>query len=518
MQIVKTQLLQESADENVRNMIAAKTKREASMTRLHKPSKLNTVAAAQVQLDLRFPTQTNHQELGHGNFKAEHTTAETRTLVSVAARSFVEDTRVQHAQGLAMQGVWTKWQDKVIPFDLSWKNLIYGQGPELIKFVLNATVNWVKTPDLLKLWGYTEQAYCKLCKHPQCTLHHIICDCRHSLHGGRYTWRHDSILLHLKLILQELVDGANTHPNHNSMQPIQTNFVRAGERKPPTKTKHRKATFLDGATDWKLLVEIGNDKIVYPPEIFSTSQRPDFVIWSKQTKRVLNGELTSPAEEGIQAAQIRKEGRYSGLENAGTDRGWASTTATIEVGARGFVARTLPRLLKRLGRCPKKINSDCKAMSSIAARCTYTIYLARESLGWDTKRELLTEQRIEPKPQPERKDAKTAPEVGSAPEPATFAEADPKPKSKPEPTVQVAKTDPDPEPVPEPTPPSDDLDERYERLFGCKATALRTPPATTKEKATTTEENAATTDATTRDDDRRDYDIRNIFELELMLK
>ena len=208
------------------------------MTRLHKPSKLNTVAAAQVQLDLRFPTQTNRQGLGHGNFKAEHTTAETRKLVSVAARSFVEDTRVQHAQGLAMQGVWTKWQDKVIPFDLSWKNLIYGQGPELIKFVLNATVNWVKTPDLLKLWGYTEQAYCKLCK-------------------------------------------------HNSMQPIQTNFVRAGERKPPPKTKHRKATFLDGATDWKLLVEIGNDKIVYPPEIFSTSQRPDFFIWSKQTKRVL---------------------------------------------------------------------------------------------------------------------------------------------------------------------------------------------------------------------------------------
>ena len=57
-----------------------------------------------------------------------------------------------------MQSCWTEWHDRVIAFDLSWKNLIYRQGPHVIKFVLNATVNWVKTPDLLKLWGYSEQA------------------------------------------------------------------------------------------------------------------------------------------------------------------------------------------------------------------------------------------------------------------------------------------------------------------------------------------------------------------------
>ena len=36
----------------------------------------------------------------------------------------------------------------MIPFDLSWKNLIY--GPRL----LNAQINSVKTPDMMKLWGY----------------------------------------------------------------------------------------------------------------------------------------------------------------------------------------------------------------------------------------------------------------------------------------------------------------------------------------------------------------------------
>lgn len=392
MQIVKTQLLLGSADETVRNMISAKIAREASMSRLLKPSKINTEAVAQVKLNLLFPTQPDRQGLGNGNFKARHTTADIRKLVSSTARGFAEEKRIQHAQKLAMQGCWTEWHDRVIPFDLSWKNLIYGQGPHVIKFVLNATVNWVKTPDLLKLWGYSEQAHCKLCRHPQCTLHHIISNCDHSLKGGRYLWRHDSVLLYLKPILQELVDNANANTATNNTSPNQVNFVRAGENKPPTKTKSSKSTFLSGATDWRLLVELGGNKIVYPPEIYSTIQRPDIVIWSKQTKRVMNVELTCPAEEGIQAAQTRKSDRYDPLTNAARERGWTAESVTIEAGARGFVARTVPHFLKRLGRCKKKINSDCKSISSITARCTYTIYLARDSIDWDTKRELLTEE------------------------------------------------------------------------------------------------------------------------------
>ena len=101
----------------------------------------------------------------------------------------------------------------------------------------------------------------------------------------------------------------------------------------------------------------------------------------------MNTELTCPAEEGIEAAQARKTGNYCDITNAAKVRGWTAEAATIEVGARGFVARTLPHFLKRLGRCPKNINSECKTISSIAARCTYTIYLARESFVWDKKRD-----------------------------------------------------------------------------------------------------------------------------------
>lgn len=389
MQVVKTQMLLESVDENVRNLMRAKVAREASMTRLLKPSKINTEAAAQVKLDTLFPTQSDRQGLGNGNFKAEHTTAEIRKLVSITTRGFAEDKRVHHAHELAIQGCWTEWCDRVIPFDLSWKNLIYGTGPQVIKFVLNASVNWVKTPDLQKIWGYTTQAYCKLCKHPQCTLHHIISNCPHALSEGRYTWRHDSVLSHLKPILQELINKANSISVADKIPPIQVNFVKAGNCEPTSKLNTKRTTLLSNTNDWKLLIDL-DQKILYPPEIYATSQRPDIVIWSNKIKSVLNIELTCPAEEGIDSAQVRKQARYFDLNCKAKDKGWSASTLTIEVGARGFVARTLPGLLRKLGRTPKQINADCKAISDIAARCTFAIYLARESSLWDTSRELLT--------------------------------------------------------------------------------------------------------------------------------
>jgi hypothetical protein len=252
----------------------------------------------------------------------------------------------------------------------------------VIKFILNATVNWLKTPDMMKIWGYKKTAYCALCNHSQCTLHHIISDCPTALNQGRYTWRHDSILEYLAQVVQEIVDKANTRePEETTVSHIDKNFVRAGAKPPVKRHKNNgsRGTLLREATDWKALVDLDN-KMVYPPEIFGTPQRPDIVIWSPARKRVLN----------IEAAQTRKEGRYFPLKCDPKDRGWDSLVATLEVGARGFVARTVPRTLKRLGREPKEISADMRNLSNLVARCTYGIYLARESTFWDPKRERLT--------------------------------------------------------------------------------------------------------------------------------
>ena len=44
-----------------------------------------------------------------------------------------EEDHVRHASCLVQQGAWTTWE-KVIPFDFSWANLIYGPGPHVIAF------------------------------------------------------------------------------------------------------------------------------------------------------------------------------------------------------------------------------------------------------------------------------------------------------------------------------------------------------------------------------------------------
>ena len=82
--------------------------------------------------------------------------------------------------------------------------------------------------------------------------------------------------------------------------------------------------------------------LVFPPAICSTELRPDAVLWSSLTRTVILLELTCPAEEGIEAAQIRKEARYAGLMAEITEQKWTPTLLTFEVGARGLVgSRTL---------------------------------------------------------------------------------------------------------------------------------------------------------------------------------
>jgi hypothetical protein len=124
--------------------------------------------------------------------------------------------------------------NNVRPFDLSWTNLIYGPGPRVIAFVLNAQINSVRTPDMLKLWGYIDSAACTLCGAPQCTLHHLLVNCPFALNQGRYTWRHDSVLQDIKGALVPLIDDFNSKkPScfaEVARKDFKASFVRAGER------------------------------------------------------------------------------------------------------------------------------------------------------------------------------------------------------------------------------------------------------------------------------------------------
>ena len=147
--------------------------------------------------------------------------------------------------------------------------------------------------------------------------------------------------------------------------------------------------FASGVADWKLLVDFDQDQITFPPEILSTNERPDIILWSVRTRKVILIELTCPAEEGISAAQDRKQTRYLSLVSQIQERKWTVKFLTIEVGARGFVGNSLFKCLLLLSFSRSTTTKLCKTVLLVSAKCSYAIYLSSSSRNWDTSRVLL---------------------------------------------------------------------------------------------------------------------------------
>ena len=105
------------------------------------------IATAEVDLDIKFPTQHFNQGIGFGNFTPNPTPSQKQKLMTAKAASFSEELRLAHTLSLKQQSVWLQWAEVSEPFDLSWRNLIWGNlSTHVLKFVPNATVNWVRTP------------------------------------------------------------------------------------------------------------------------------------------------------------------------------------------------------------------------------------------------------------------------------------------------------------------------------------------------------------------------------------
>ena len=92
-----------------------------------------------------------------------------------------------------------------------------------------------------------------------------------------------------------------------------------------SKTPHRnwhKPTLLDGCTDWHAIVDVDR-QLAFPTEITSTRQRPDLVIWSVNSKKVIIAELTIPFETNIDWAHQPKLEKYEDLREQCIKNGWS---------------------------------------------------------------------------------------------------------------------------------------------------------------------------------------------------
>ena len=392
MGVVKSMLLKHSADANVRHLYQDREKRESKFKTVWRASQLTTTVENSAIFSSRFKGQTNLNGLGHNRYNNNLSVAELRRLSSHTVSSLVDEELWSHSHTLAMHGLWTTWFEHTRPLDFSWKTLIFGPGKRIISFLLNATINTVSSPYLRHLMGLDTSAKCKLCAISNCNTSHILAGCSVALISKRYTWRHDSVLLTLKPELEKRIESQNnSHINDDSFikpPPITSSFVMADSKttlpNPSSKTSDR--NILSNANDWKLLVDFDHDNIVFPPEIFSTDQRPDIVIWSKKVRMVLLIELTVPADENILAAQVRKRARYEQLSiDMKEVNNWNSKIITVEVGARGFVAKSMNSCLRQIGFTAQSASFVCKEISLIVARCSHHIWACRYNKNWQWK-------------------------------------------------------------------------------------------------------------------------------------
>lgn len=399
LQVIKLHLVKFSPDPHVAALYELRRKREESHSKMWRPTQLLERVCAMTDFDLRFQHAAagDRRGLGAGLFTQGSVSSPSHRMLCTANVQRLNDEELEaHAVGLHMQGSWLGWEQGVFPFDLSWDNLIRGPGGRVVSFVLNATHNSVMTPDLRNICGYVDDPACKLCcvgdKSRKATLHHILAGCRHALVNHRYTWRHDSVIATLLQAIQPVLLRHNANPpTTTSIPKISTSFVPAGTAPPRSKKTAPKRSLLSSAPDWRLLVDFRHSPYLFPPHILASEQRPDILLFSNSLRVVIFGELTCPAEEGVVEAKLRKQARYADLaeELRGLKYPWTVHNLTLEVGARGFVARSTYSFLRKIGFTPKSARTTCREVSEVAARCSYAIYLRHSEEKWNSSRTLL---------------------------------------------------------------------------------------------------------------------------------
>ena len=194
----------------------------------------------------------------------------------------------------------------------------------------------------LKQWGKLTNDRC-FCGKRQ-TLNHVLNCCNVSLNQGRFTYRHDNILLYIAKCLDRKkftcyvdIDGFQT-PTSGTL----------------------------------------------PPSLVVTNLKPDLVIIDKKCKSVNIFELTVPKETRIQIANTLKKDKYQHFTR---DIQASEVSVTpFEVGSHtGLVTRENRKSLQNIHKyCIKniKLSTFIKNISSISVLSSFHIFSSRNEADW----------------------------------------------------------------------------------------------------------------------------------------
>lgn len=412
LQLVRLHLLKTSADPQVRLLYNRLREKVRDRRRKFDPVETLELREATVLNQLALNEQIRHRS-GVGsnpkrdqNAQADKPAAVRRQIVELESKASNE-TRLAHLRTLEMQGLWSRW-DNVMQQDLKWRSMFAGAiSDAVLRFVVNSQLLTLPSEDNKRRWGIqsshfrceliranTEQSTADTCGQMYPTALHVLTSCPAALKQGRYTWRHNSVLLVLKQRLlphiRRINEGRHRFPKTRELvwkredgtwyRPDQAKIVRAPQRLDE---------YLARATDWEILFDLpSNDKhaySVFPPEIASTGKRPDILLMSRINKWALALELTCPAEERVADAHKRKTEKYAHLTDDALANGWHFSTWPFEVGCRGFVAISTIKVLRSFHFSRSEQREIKRELEDVTRRCSYYLFCCRHRSTWDER-------------------------------------------------------------------------------------------------------------------------------------
>ncbi len=174
--------------------------------------------------------------------------------------------------------------------------------------------------------------------------------------------------------LHPVVEEANQRSSTQASSFI--TFRRPGDSSSNSAPKQTQGILSTGR-EWKLEADLKR-KLIFPVKDVGTSLRPDMVLWSQQSRKVIILELTVPWEERLSEAHERKLEKYQELSDQCRQAGWGTWVYAVEVGCRGFVAQSMWRALRDLGVTGRQKKKIIKGLEEAAGRASLWVWLSRE--------------------------------------------------------------------------------------------------------------------------------------------
>ena len=288
---------------------------------------------------------------------------EQRDMIVKEIRKKEEDRRRIKIVSQGKQGAMTRWE--VPEHRLSHKEIL-GTTETRIKFLTKAVYDLLPTPANKSKW-FGEDERCNLCSE-RGTLNHILTGCKTALAQGRYTWRHNKVLQELFERIQEKAKGAKiVNVKMKTMA-----FVKEGQKK-PTQEPCSNSSYLNSANDWQVKVDL-RGKLKIPSSITITDLRPDMIIVSESTKQLGIIELTVPNENRIEVSSEIKKAKYAPLAEEAKQKGWRVRIWAVEVGCKGFPARSLTVLFRDTGYTGRERKELLRRIGDVAEEASRAIW------------------------------------------------------------------------------------------------------------------------------------------------